>query len=210
MLHEEHREEGEENEAAAVGEKHGHAQRVHEEAGDYGRERLRGHAGGVIEAGSWTIDTNQQINLTSTAYIMLNGGELRMSNWGVSRDLEFNMAAGSVLSAKNIWIGDRTKLNISGSVTTTDGTLYIYQSSQSLDSTRLVVNQGATFDLKDSLNIAQATVEVAAGVAAESLIIRSGSIRLDNNHATLILRSSNTFKKTDNGSHRLYDVKPLY
>ena len=156
--------------------------------------------GGVIEAGSWTIDTNQQINLTSTAYIMLNGGELRMSNWGVSRDLEFNMAAGSVLSAKNIWIGDRTKLNISGSVTTTDGTLYIYQNSQSLDSTRLVVNQGATFDLKDSLNIAQATVEVAAGVAAESLIIGSGSIRLDNNHATLILRSSNTFKKTDNGS----------
>ena len=116
---------------------------------------------------------------------MLNGGELKMSNWGVSRDLEFNMAAGSVLSAKNIWIGDRTKLNISGSVTTTDGALYIYQNSQSLDSTRLVVNQGATFDLKDSLNIAQATVEVAAGVAAESLIIRSGSIRLDNNHATL-------------------------
>lgn len=54
--------------------------------------------------------------------------------------------------------------------------------------------------MTDSLNIAQATVEVAAGVAAESLIIRSGSIRLDNNHATLILRSSNTFKKTDNGS----------
>ncbi len=156
--------------------------------------------GGVIEAGSWTIESNQQINLTNTAYINLNGGELRMSNWSTTRNLEFNMAEGAVLSAKNIWIGDKTRLNISGSVTTTDGTFYIYQNSQSEDYSRLVINKGTTFDIKSDICIAQSTIEVAKDVAEGSLIVRSGSIRLDNNHATLILHSSNAFKKTDNGT----------
>lgn len=155
---------------------------------------------GVISAGSWTIEANQQINLASTAMVLLNGGELRISNWGTSRDIEFNMAAGSELSTKNIWIGDKTRLNISGSITTTEGDFYIYQSSQSLDSTKMVINNGAKLDIKSDLNIAQSTVEVSSGVDDGTLTLRGGTVRFDNNHSTLILRSSNVFKMTDNGS----------
>ena len=155
---------------------------------------------GTINAGSWTIGANQQVNLSANACVNLNGGQLKMSDWGVSRDLEFNMAEDSILEVGNVWIGDKTRLNISGSIKTTVGSFYIYQNSQSLDSTKLTINPGAAFDIKDSLNIAQATVEIASGVGEGDLIVRSGSVRLDNNHSTLILRSSNVFKKLDTGT----------
>ena len=51
MPDEEHRRKRQQHAHAAVGEEHRHPQLVHEEAGEYGRNRLRRHAGRVIKAG---------------------------------------------------------------------------------------------------------------------------------------------------------------
>jgi len=51
VLYKEHGDEGKSHENGRVWEQHGHAQPVHEEAGEYRRHHLGRHGGGVIEPG---------------------------------------------------------------------------------------------------------------------------------------------------------------